>query len=98
MSASCRPTGARGRAVDHRSDLYSIGLVILHAATGEQTYPGDTFYDLLTAAADRAGRRDAARIAALPAPLPAIVTRALEVDPTSGSSPAPSSAPPSRLI
>jgi len=75
------PEQARGRAVDHRSDLYSIGLVILHAATGEQTYPGDTFYDLLTAAAAGPDAVMRARIAALPAPLPAILTRALEVDP-----------------
>ena len=51
------PEQARGKAVDHRSDLFSLGLVILYAATGEPTYPGETFYDLLTAAADRPGRR-----------------------------------------
>ena len=34
------PEQARGRAVDHRSDLFSTGLVILYAATGEPTYPG----------------------------------------------------------
>ena len=75
------PEQARGRGVDHRSDLYSIGLVILYAATGEQTYPGDTFYDLLTAAASGPGDAIRARVASLPAPLPAILTRALEVDP-----------------
>jgi serine/threonine-protein kinase len=75
------PEQARGRAVDHRSDLFSTGLVMLYAATGEPTYPGDTFYDLLTAAAGGMGDEQKARIAALPAPLPAILTRALEVDP-----------------
>lgn len=75
------PEQARGRAVDHRSDLFSTGLVMLYAATGEHTYPGDTFYDLLTAAAGGMGDEQKARIAALPAPLPAILTRALEVDP-----------------
>jgi serine/threonine-protein kinase len=75
------PEQARGRAVDHRSDLYSTGLVLLFAATGEPTHPGETFYDLLTAAAAGPGERQRARIAALPAPLPAILTRALAVDP-----------------
>ena len=70
-----------GPPVDHRSDLFSTGLVILYAATGEPTYPGDTFYDLLTAAASGLGDGQRARIAALPAPLPAILRRALEVDP-----------------
>jgi serine/threonine-protein kinase len=75
------PEQARGRAVDHRSDLFSTGLVILYAATGEQTYPGETFFDLLTAAAAGPSDEQKARIAALPAPLPAILARALEVDP-----------------
>jgi hypothetical protein len=75
------PEQARGRAVDHRSDLFSIGLVILYAATGEPTYPGDTFYDLLTAAASGLGDAQKARITALPAPLPVILERALQVDP-----------------
>ena len=53
----------------------------VYAATGEPTYPGQTFYDLLTAAAAGPAEPQRARIAALPAPLPAILTRALEVDP-----------------
>jgi hypothetical protein len=75
------PEQARGRAVDHRSDLFSTGLVLLYAATGEPTYPGDTFYDLLTSAAAGPGDAHRARIAALPPPLPAILTRALAIDP-----------------
>jgi serine/threonine protein kinase len=82
------PEQARGRAVDHRSDLFSTGLVILYAATGEPTYPGQTFYDLLTSAASGPGPMQQARIAAprsSPAPSRTI--------PTSASSRAPSSAP-----
>jgi serine/threonine-protein kinase len=75
------PEQARGKAVDHRSDLYSTGLVILYAATGEQTYSGETFYDLLTAAAVGPGDEQRRGIASLPHPLPAILGRALEVDP-----------------
>jgi hypothetical protein len=75
------PEQARGRPVDHRSDLFSTGLLILYAATGEPTYRGETFYELLTAAGAGPGEAQRARIAALPAPLPAILTRALEIDP-----------------
>jgi serine/threonine-protein kinase len=75
------PEQARGRSVDHRSDLYSTGLVLLFAATGEPTYPGETFYDLLTAAATGPGEAQRARVAALPPPLPAILARALAVEP-----------------
>jgi serine/threonine-protein kinase len=75
------PEQARGRVVDHRSDLYSTGLVLLFAATGEPTHAGETFYDLLTAAAAGPGDAQRARIAALPPPLPALLTRALAVDP-----------------
>ena len=75
------PEQARGKQVDHRSDLFSLGLVILYAATGEPTYPGEAFYDLLTAAAAGPGDAQRARIAALPTPLPAILERALQFDP-----------------
>jgi serine/threonine-protein kinase len=75
------PEQARGKNVDHRSDLFSLGLVILYAATGQETYPGETFYDLLTAAAHGPGEAERVRIAALPAPLPALLGRALEIDP-----------------
>src|SRR5207237_218523 len=57
------PEQARGKHVDHRSDLFSLGLVILYAATGEPTYPGEAFYDLLTAAAAGPGDAEWARLA-----------------------------------
>jgi serine/threonine-protein kinase len=75
------PEQACGRTVDHRSDLYSTGLVILYAATGEPIYPGETFYELLNAAAEGPTGAVLTRIAALPAPLPALLGRALQVDP-----------------
>jgi len=75
------PEQARGRAVDQRSDLYSTGLLLLYAATGEPIYAGNSFYDLLTAAASGPGPQERERIAALPAPLPTILTRALAYNP-----------------
>ena len=76
------PEQARGKQVDHRSDLFSLGLVILYAATGEPTYPGR---DVLRSAHGR--RRRARRTRSGRAsprfrtPLPAILERALEFDP-----------------
>jgi hypothetical protein len=75
------PEQARGRFVDHRSDLFSVGMVMLYAASGQPLYQGDTFYDLLTAAATGPTDEHRARIAALAEPLPAILLRALDVDP-----------------
>ena len=75
------PEQARGRTVDHRSDLFSTGLLMLYAATGEPIYEGETFYDLLTAAAAGPCPAQRARIAALPAPFPAILAGALAFDP-----------------
>jgi serine/threonine-protein kinase len=75
------PEQARGKTVDHRSDLFSAGLVMLYAATGEPIYGGETFYDLLTAAASGPSDAQRARIATLPEPLPTILGRALQVDP-----------------
>ena len=51
------PEQARGRVVDHRSDLFSLGMVILYAATGEPIYQGETFYDLPDRCRGRADRR-----------------------------------------
>ena len=75
------PEQARGRVVDQRSDLFSVGMVILYTVSGEPIYQGETFYDLLTAAAAGPTDEHRARIAALAEPLPAILMRALEVDP-----------------
>ena len=58
------------------------GLVILYAATGEPTYPGDTFYDLLTAAAAGPGDDAAGAHRALPRAAAGDPARArCEVDP-----------------
>ena len=75
------PEQARGIALDGRADLFSLGLVMYYAATGETLYQGATTYELLVRAAT--GPDDEARfkIAALPTPLDSLVAKALEVSP-----------------
>jgi hypothetical protein len=74
------PEQARGRAVDHRSDLFSAGLVLYACAARESLYRGETLYDRLTRAATGPGPDELARIAALPAPLAEVLEHALQID------------------
>jgi hypothetical protein len=74
------PEQARGRSVDHRADLFSVGLVLYYTAAREPLYRGQSLYDRLTQAALGPGAEELERIAALPSPLPEILDRALSVD------------------
>jgi eukaryotic-like serine/threonine-protein kinase len=75
------PEQARGRAVDRRSDVFSVGLVLYFALARTPLYRGDTLYDRLMRAALGPGTEELERIAGLPAPLPEILGRALAIDP-----------------
>jgi serine/threonine protein kinase len=75
------PEQARGRPLDHRSDLFSLGLVLYQCAAREPLYRGDTQYDRISRAAHGPGPQEQARINALPSPLPALLLRALEPHP-----------------
>jgi serine/threonine protein kinase len=75
------PEQARGEPVDPRSDLFSVGLVIYFALTGEAFYEGDTAYSLLVKAAHGPGEAERARLAKLPKEARAILERALALDP-----------------
>jgi hypothetical protein len=75
------PEQARGGDVDARADLFSLGLVIFYCLTGEVLYRGNTTYELLVKAATGPGPDELDRIAALPAPCPAILGQALQIDP-----------------
>jgi hypothetical protein len=75
------PEQARGRPLDRRSDLFSVGLLLYHCATGEALYRGDTQYDRVSRAANGPGPHEHTRIAALPAPLAGILKKALDPRP-----------------
>jgi serine/threonine-protein kinase len=75
------PEQARGHAVDRRSDLFSLGLLLYYCLTGELLYWGDNDLETLYRAANGPTAEDVALIAALPEPAGPILERALALDP-----------------
>jgi tRNA A-37 threonylcarbamoyl transferase component Bud32 len=75
------PEQARGQAVDPRSDLFSLGLVIHHALTNNQLYLGESTFDQLLRAANGPKTEHLRMLAGLPPATAAILRRALAVDP-----------------
>src|SRR5262249_14381276 len=75
------PEQARGHTVDARSDLFSLGLVLLYCLTGELLYWGDNDLDTLYRAATGPTGEDMTRIMALPPAASSILARALALDP-----------------
>src|SRR5204863_8152968 len=75
------PEQARGQAVDARSDLFVLGLVLYYCLSGELLYTGHTDLEVLHRAAGGLLRDDLARIRDLPDPAPQILERALSLDP-----------------
>lgn len=74
------PEQARGAEVDGRSDLYSLGLVLFYAGTGQTLFNGNTPYELLVRTAAGVTAQDLERIRRLPAPLGPLIERALATD------------------
>jgi len=66
-----------GRQIDHRADLYTMGHVVCYAVTGEQPWPQEQGFQLLSRAA-----RETYRIpACVPDPLRTLLQRLVDVDP-----------------
>ena len=81
LLGTCRymsPEQARGHSVDARTDIFSLGVVLYEAVTGQAAFPGETRADVLIAIA---GERPPALIDYLPeapAQLQQIVDQALK--------------------
>jgi eukaryotic-like serine/threonine-protein kinase len=76
------PEQARGQAVDARSDLFSLGLVLYYCLSGELLYRGTNDLEVLHHAAGGLLLEDLERVERLPDPAPQILARALALDPS----------------
>ncbi len=75
------PEQARGQAVDHRSDLFSLAHVLHYCLTGYLLYSGENDLDVLYRAAGGLTDEDFARLERLPEPARGVLTKALAFDP-----------------
>jgi serine/threonine protein kinase len=75
------PEQARGKSVDPRSDLFSLGLVFFYLVTGKKPYPGNNTEDVLKLA--REGEiQGLDRLAVPDERLRQVITGLLKVDPS----------------
>lgn len=71
------PEQVRGQAVDHRSDIFSLGAILYEMASGKPAFPGNSAIEVLSAILYR---EDPPELQ-LPAPLESVIRRCLEKDP-----------------
>jgi tetratricopeptide (TPR) repeat protein len=76
------PEQALGRAVDHRADLFSLGVVLYELATGRTPFAGGSPTEIIDKILHETPPPPSALNADVPAPFDAIVLRALEKSPT----------------
>jgi Tol biopolymer transport system component len=75
------PEQASGTAVDHRSDLFSIGIILYELATGQRPFRGDSSVSVLAAILKDTPQPVSEVKPALPREFSRIVRRALAKDP-----------------
>jgi serine/threonine protein kinase len=75
------PEQARGHAVDARSDVFCVGLVLYFCLTNQMLYSGVNDLEVLWHAARGPGRAELELIDMLDSPAPDILRRALALDP-----------------
>jgi non-specific serine/threonine protein kinase len=76
------PEQALGRPIDHRADLFSLGVVLYELATGRIPFAGGSVTEIIDKILHETPPPPSALNAAVGAPFDAIVARALEKSPT----------------
>jgi serine/threonine protein kinase len=80
-AAFMAPEQARGLTIDRRTDLFSLGLVMYYALTGEPLYKGSSTAEVFYAAASGPSAERLARLGKLPPVVAQVLGRALAPDP-----------------
>ena len=75
------PEQARALPVDARSDLFSMGMVLVSALSGQTLYSGSNVYDLMTRAAAGPTGADCEFVVGTCGALAPVILKALSVDP-----------------
>ncbi|HEY0251771.1 MAG TPA: serine/threonine-protein kinase [Kofleriaceae bacterium] len=75
------PEQARGKVLDRRSDLFSLGIVLYELTTGQRPFQGKSEYELLEAIAAARARSPTVIDRSYPLPLEDLVMKLLERDP-----------------
>jgi Tol biopolymer transport system component len=75
------PEQAQGRAVDHRSDIFSFGCILYEAATGVRAFSGNSAVDTLHQIIHADPRAVTERAPGIPAELHRIIQKCLQKDP-----------------
>jgi serine/threonine-protein kinase len=75
------PEQARGQAVDHRSDLFSLAHVLHYCLTGRLLYSGTNDLDVLYRAANGLTEEDFRYLSQFPDPARGVLTKAFAFDP-----------------
>jgi serine/threonine protein kinase len=75
------PEQLRGKAVDHRSDLFSLGAILYEMLTGRRAFRGETEVDTITAVLREDPPESNLEEASVPASFRQIVCHCLEKDP-----------------
>src|SRR5437867_2611205 len=80
-AAYMSPEQAEGKPLDHRTDIFSLGVILYEMATGERPFQGDTTISVISSIVKDTPRSVTEINPALPRDLARIVRRALVKDP-----------------
>jgi Tol biopolymer transport system component len=75
------PEQVQGRPLDHRSDVFSLGIILYEMATGKRPFEGDTFADVASSILKDTPASVTERKADLPRDLGRIIRRCMEKEP-----------------